>query len=86
MVQQNGIVKLMDFNVSKRCSLRDGNKNFNGFSPLNYSMHTHTGTPSFNAPELIRGDFYYSEVVDEWSAGCVLSYSRGTTFLYPQVA
>jgi serine/threonine protein kinase len=58
---------LIDFNVSKR------------FSSSKFSnpilMMTNTGTPMYQAPEMVSGtESYYDEKIDMWSAGAVLYY------------
>jgi len=63
------IVKITDFNVSK--FIDKGKKQYTGLSKENYKMWTYTGTIAFTAPEVLA-DTEYTEIVDVWSAGCVL--------------
>lgn len=49
MLRKDGVIKVTDFNVSKHCGKPKGGQ-FNGFNPVNFALHTSTGTPSFNAP------------------------------------
>ena len=58
---------LIDFNVSKR------------FSSSKFSnpilMMTNTGTPMYQAPEMLSGaDSYYDEKIDMWGVGAVLYF------------
>lgn len=58
---------LIDFNVAKR------------FSSSVFSnpilMMTNTGTPMYQAPEMLEGnESYYDEKVDLWSAGAVIYF------------
>lgn len=58
---------LIDFNVSKR--FREASSG----SPL--LLMTNTGTPKYQAPEMLQGQWsYYDEKIDLWSAGAVLYY------------
>jgi len=63
------IVKVTDFNVSK--FIDKSKKQYTGLSKENYKMWTYTGTIAFTAPEVLA-DTEYTEMVDMWSAGCVL--------------
>jgi serine/threonine protein kinase len=58
---------LIDFNVSKR---------FNStkfFNPI--LMMTNTGTPMYQAPEMVEGAVsYYDEKIDLWSVGAILYF------------
>jgi serine/threonine protein kinase len=58
---------IIDFNVSKRFTSSEfGN-------PI--LMMTNTGTPKYQAPEMLEGkETYYDEKVDTWSAGAVIYY------------
>ena len=60
-------MSLIDFNVSKRF-------NSNKFAnPI--LMMTNTGTPMYQAPEMLEGaEQYYDEKIDIWSAGAVLYF------------
>ena len=53
-------VKIVDFNVAKKCS-------------NNKLMLTKTGVEEWVAPEIIKGQ-PYTKKVDMWSAGCVLYF------------
>ena len=60
-------MSLIDFNVSKRF----GSPNFE--NPI--LMMTNTGTPMYQAPEMLDGvEQYYDEKIDMWSAGAVLYF------------
>lgn len=61
-------VKIADFNVAK---FSNKYHDYSEVSKSNYQMTTYTGTVAFSAPEIFAG-FIYSEMVDVWSAGCVL--------------
>jgi len=64
LVDSNYQIKLIDFNVSRK---------------FNFGrLLTVTGTPEYNAPEIINGE-EYSEKVDVWSAGlCLYQMVAGT--------
>ena len=58
---------LIDFNVSKRF------KEVSSGLPL--LLMTNTGTPKYQAPEMLQGQWsHYDEKIDLWSAGAVLFY------------
>ena len=60
-------MNLIDFNVSKRY-------NSTKFSnPL--LMMTNTGTPMYQAPEMVEGaESYYDEKIDMWSVGAIIYF------------
>eukprot|EP00762_Andalucia_godoyi_P001488 ANDGO_00170.mRNA.1 RAC serine/threonine-protein kinase len=59
LIDQTGHIRLTDFGLAK--------ENMNPGT----STKTFCGTPDFQAPEVIRGD-YYDVSVDWWSVGCIL--------------
>ena len=57
---------LIDFNVAKKFGEPGGNR---------LMMMTNTGTPKYQAPEMLQGhQCHYDERIDTWSAGSVLYY------------
>lgn len=61
-------LKILDFNAAK---FSEKHQKYSSLERSNYQMTTYTGTVAFSAPEIFAG-FIYSEMVDVWSAGCVL--------------
>lgn len=62
-------LKITDFNVAK--FFEGEYKDFKNLQKTPFKMYTYTGTLAFSAPEIFDSDSY-DELVDMWSAGCVL--------------
>mmetsp|Transcript_73386 Transcript_73386/g.85261 ORF Transcript_73386/g.85261 Transcript_73386/m.85261 type:complete len:382 (-) Transcript_73386:236-1381(-) len=75
IMDENSMLKLTDFNVSKFNKNEENSENktwkYSAFSKENIKMWTYTGTVTYLAPEVLQ-DLEYSEAVDMWSAGVVL--------------
>jgi len=70
LVLENGKdLKITDFNVAK--FFEGEYKDLENLQNTKLKMYTYTGTLAFSAPEIFDSDSY-TDVVDLWSAGCVL--------------
>ncbi|OXA56130.1 Maternal embryonic leucine zipper kinase [Folsomia candida] len=66
LFDQNGSVKLIDFNLSARIRYASGTGGWN-------KLQTHCGTIEYAAPELVKPEeFYDGPPVDSWSLGVLL--------------
>lgn len=72
----DNILKITDFNVAKFFDFQY--KDTSTLCKHKFKMYTYTGTLAFSAPEIFDsneytyGCIYGREMVDMWSAGCVL--------------
>jgi serine/threonine protein kinase len=69
LVSKDNVLKITDFNVAKFFDSQY--KDATTLGKHKFKMYTYTGTLAFSAPEIFDSN-EYTEMVDMWSAGCVL--------------
>ena len=60
LLTHNNIIKIADFNLSKR------------FTSANVKLNSFCGSPCYSSPEVIKGNKYLPKPVDIWGVGVIL--------------